>query len=262
MDISTILGIVAGLSLLLIAVVFGGDARGFLNFESFFITIGGTVAATLVNHPMSQILEAWKVVRVAFRRDSHDAMNTISMLVDMAEKARREGLLALEEEAQAIDDEFLEHAIQLLIDGVEPEVIQDILETEIDAIAFRHQLGQGIFETMGALAPAFGMIGTLIGLIQMLGSLQEVEKVGPGMSVALITTLYGAVLANLVFIPIAGKLGIRSKEEILCKEMIIAGILAIEKGENPRLVRERLLTFMSPDERNNFGYGHEKGLKA
>jgi chemotaxis protein MotA len=262
MDLSTIVGIVAGLSLMLVAIINGGNVRIFLDLNSFMITIGGTIAATLVNYPVSKLTEVTKVLRVAFRTERYDAMHTISMLVDMSEKARREGLLALEEEAQAVEDDFLEHAIQLVIDGVEPEVIQDVLETEIDAIYSRHQLGQGVFETMGALAPAFGMIGTLIGLVQMLSGLEDLDKVGPGLSVALITTLYGAVLANLMFIPIAGKLGVRSKEEIQCKEMIISGVLAIQKGENPRLVRERLLTFVSPNDRNGFNHGQERGIEA
>ena len=260
MDVTTIVGIVAGLAMMLIAIYDGGNVRVFLDFNSFLITVGGTIAATLVNYPVSQITETFRVLRVAFRQDRYDAMHTISMLVDMADKARREGLLELEEEAQSVEDEFLGHAIQLVIDGVEPEVIQDVLETEIDALYARHQLGQGVFETMGALAPAFGMIGTLIGLVQMLGALDDPERVGPGLAVALITTLYGAVLANLVFIPIAGKLRVRSQEEIQCKEMIISGVLAIQRGENPRLVRERLLTFVAPNERYTFNTNVDGGI--
>ncbi|NLL41740.1 MAG: motility protein A, partial [Firmicutes bacterium] len=173
----------------------------------------------------------------------------IDILVDFAETSRREGLLALEEKAQAIDEPFLQKGIQLVVDGTDAELVRNILEIELIFLEERHRLGQKIFEQMGALSPAYGMIGTLIGLIAMLGALDNPDQIGMGMAVALITTLYGSVASNLIFLPLAGKLGIKSDEEILLKQVMIEGILSIQAGENPRIVEEKLKSFLSPAER-------------
>lgn len=168
------------------------------------------------------------------------------MLV-FAEKARREGLLALEQDVMEINDPFLQKGIQLVVDGTDPELVRNILETKLTFLEERHQKGRGLFSTMGQLAPSFGLIGTLIGLIQMLSQLDDPTNLGSGMAVALITTLYGALLANLLFNPLAGKLRIRSLEEVLLKEVMIEGVLSIQAGENPRIVREKLNAFLATE---------------
>ena len=170
-------------------------------------------------------------------------------MVELAEQARREGILAIERHIDNIDDDFMKSGIQLAVDGSEPEVMRNIMENELNNLQNRHKLGQAIFTAMGMYAPAFGMIGTLIGLIKMLRTLDDPTQIGAGMAVALVTTFYGAVFANLIFLPIAGKLRTRSEKEVLERELIIEGILAIQSGDNPRIIRGKLLTFLAPSAR-------------
>lgn len=250
MDVSTVIGIVAGISLLLAAIAADGSIMGFWDVPSILVVLGGTVAATLVNHSLSDVRRVMGMVRVAFTRQAYSGIELIDQLVGLAEKARREGLLAMEEEAAQIEDAFLKKGIQLIVDGTDPDLVRSVLEIELAFQEERHRAGQGIFEDMGAYAPAFGMIGTLIGLINMLADIDDAEKIAPGMALALITTLYGSVLANLVFLPIAGKLRSRSNEEVLYRQIMMEGILSIQAGENPRLVEEKLTAFLSPQERN------------
>jgi len=250
MDIGSFLGILSGVFLLVYAIFLGGSLRAFIHIPSMMITLGGTLAATLINYPIRQVVGMLGVLKHAFVGKSVQPSEVISTLVRFAQKARREGLLALEEEAEALEDPFLQKGLRLVVDGTDPELVRNILETELAFLEQRHKAGQSIFETMGALAPAFGMIGTLIGLINMLGNLDNPEAIGPGMATALVTTFYGALAANLLFIPIAGKLRVKSGEEILLKEVIIEGILSIQAGDNPRIVEEKLKAFLSPHLRN------------
>lgn len=226
-----------------------GPLSSFLDIPSLLITFGGTLGAVLVQHSTDEILNLFRVLKVLFTEPSNSPLATIRILVGMAEKARREGLLSLEEEAEAFDDPFLQKGIQLVVDGTDPELVRNVLEIETAFVAERHKAGQEIFETMGAFAPAFGMIGTLIGLVQMLAHMDDPSMVGPGMATALITTFYGAFAANLLFLPAAGKLRMRSDREILQKQMIIEGVLSIQAGENPRIVEEKLKSFLSPRQR-------------
>ena len=168
------------------------------------------------------------------------------VMLRFALRSRREGILSLESDIDESDDEFLTKSLQIAIDGTSPEVMEDMLNTELSYLEKRHQQGQNILKTMGSLAPAFGLIGTLIGLIQMLSKIDDPSSVGPGMAVALLTTLYGALMANLICIPLANKLKVRTKEELLRKEVIIAGILSIQSGDNPRIVEQKLTNFLSP----------------
>ena len=180
-------------------------------------------------------------------------MGIIETLVSFAETARREGILSLEQQAATLEDKFLKTGITLAVDGTEPEHIRDIMTTEIEYVAERHKTGAGIFEAMGMYAPAFGMIGTLIGLIAMLAKMSDPSSIGPNMAVALITTLYGAFAANLIFIPIAGKLRARSAGEILVRELSVEGIMSIQSGDNPRIVEDKLKAFVSPSLRKASG---------
>ncbi|NLJ86187.1 MAG: motility protein A [Firmicutes bacterium] len=249
MDLATIIGVISGISLLVAAIAADGSLWGFWDVPSILVVLGGTVAATLVNHSLSDITRVLAMVKVAFTDRKYSGRELIDQLVGLAEKARREGLLAMEEEAAQIEDAFLRKGIQLIVDGTDPDLVRNVLEIELAFQEERHRAGQGIFEDMGSYAPAFGMIGTLIGLINMLADIDDAEKIAPGMALALITTLYGSVLANLIFLPIAGKLRTRSDEEVLYRQIMLEGILSIQAGENPRLVEEKLTAFLSPGER-------------
>lgn len=260
MDIATIVGLIAGTFLIINGMVGGGNSlASFFDLPSVFITIGGSTTAMLINFPFSQFVSAMQSVRWAFFTKPLSVADVIGQLVAFAEKARREGLLALEEEAQQTGDSFLQKGIQLVVDGTDPALVKDILEIEVSFVEERHKANKGFFEAWASLAPAFGMIGTVIGLIQMLQNLQDVSKIGPSMAVALITTLYGALMANFLFLPIAGKLGIRSGEEALMRQIMIEGILSIQAGENPRIVEEKLKSFLPPKERE--GIQRKKGTE-
>jgi chemotaxis protein MotA len=250
MDIATIIGITAGFALILSSIVLGGGMSGFINVQAMMVTIGGTIAATLITYPLSQVFGMLQVVKNAFLFKTHSTAEIINILVSFSQKARREGILSLEQEASEIDNAFLQNGIELAVDGTEPELIREILTTDLDKIETRHDYGQGIFVTMGTYAPAFGMIGTLIGLVQMLRTMDDPSTIGPGMAVALLTTFYGCIMANLLFLPIAGKLKSRSEEELLLKELMIEGILSIQSGDNPRIVEQRLKSFLAPGRRD------------
>ncbi|MGI6036932.1 MAG: motility protein A [Limnochordia bacterium] len=251
LDIATLGGIILGLALLLWAILINSPLSIFLDFPSVLIVLGGTIAATLINYPLRTIINVLRVTRVAFFHKQTSPEEMIATLVSFAEKARREGLLAMEDEADRLDEPFLKKGIQLVVDGTEPELVKGILEIELSFLEERHGMGQQVFQTMGSVAPAFGMTGTLIGLIQMLGEMDDPNTIGPALAVAVITTLYGVVLANLVFLPIAGKLKVRSEEEIQLREIMIEGILSIQAGENPRIVEEKLKAFLPPENREN-----------
>ncbi len=249
MDIATLIGLVAGFGLLIIAIVMGEGAIIFVSPASFLMVVGGMIGATLINYPLSDVLSVFATVKNAFIYKAHSPVTLIEKLVSFATVARREGILALESHATDAGDEFLEKSVQLAIDGTAPELIKDILTTELAFMEDRHAMGQSILSTMGAFAPAFGMIGTLVGLVQMLAVLDDPSQIGQGMALALLTTLYGAVMANLVFLPAAGKLKVRTSRELLAKEIIIEGILSIQSGDNPRVVEQKLKAFISPAER-------------
>ncbi len=249
MDLATIIGITLGTGLLLGAIALDGQVLSFWELKSFLIVVGGTIAATLVNFPLKELTGIVSIFKNSLVSKENDSTAMIHSLVDFAESSRREGLLALEEKAQSVDEDFLKKGVQLVVDGTDAELVRNIMEIELAFLEERHKSGQRIFEQMGAYAPAFGMIGTLIGLIQMLQVLDDPSLIGAGMAVALLTTLYGAVIANLFFLPLAAKLRLRSSEEIRYKEIIIEGVLSIQAGENPRIVEEKLKAFLPPDQR-------------
>ena len=250
MDLMTVVGILLGIGLVGWSIATQGDLIMFFNMPAIMIAVGGSFAALLINFQVNQVKLVFKVTQQAFFEKKKDTRETITFFYDLAQKARREGLLALEDDIHELEDPFLKKGLQMMVDGMEPELIKDILRTEIGALTERHRLGQELFRSWGSLAPAFGMIGTLIGLIQMLAALDDPESIGPGMAVALLTTFYGALLANLVLIPVAGKLSIRSDEEVMMKEAMIEGIIGIQGGMNPRVLQDKLKAFMPPGERD------------
>jgi chemotaxis protein MotA len=250
MDIATIGGIGIGFFVIIVGIVISGGVGGlfgFISIASVFITVGGSFAAIMVSNTMGRTFGLMKVAMNAVRIRPMEAGRIISMIVTFSEKARREGLLALEDDLDELDDEFLRKGIQLVVDGTDPEIIRNIMETELNHMQSRHNEGIKIFEDWGIFAPAFGMIGTLIGLILMLANIEDKSAIGPGMSTALITTLYGAILANLVFIPVANKLAYVNDQEILIREIMIEGTLSIQSGDNPRIVKEKLVSFLPPE---------------
>ncbi|MBI4560291.1 MAG: MotA/TolQ/ExbB proton channel family protein [Candidatus Hydrogenedentes bacterium] len=246
MDIATVIGLISAIGLTIISIMMGGPAGIFWNPPSLILVIGGTIASTLINYPLKDVLSVMGTVRKAFIHKSTSPESLIEKLVSFATVARREGILALESHASQAGDEFLERSVQLAIDGTAPELIKDILTTELAFMEDRHSLGQAVLATIGTMAPAYGMIGTLIGLVQMLTTMEDPSKIGAGMSVAILTTLYGALIANMFCIPAAGKLKVRTSNEMLTKEIIIEGILSIQSGDNPRVVEQKLKAFVSP----------------
>ncbi|MBW7997692.1 MAG: motility protein A [Candidatus Glassbacteria bacterium] len=246
MDLTTLIGLIAGLAVIVLGIQQGGTVLSFIDPASIFIVIGGTTSAVIVSYPINELVGVVNVVKKTIFADTQPVTETIATLVSFAERARREGILALERHMEEIEDEFLSKGIQLAVDGTEPELMRSILTTELDYVEKRHASGGGIMATCGSLAPAFGMIGTLIGLVLMLQTMDDPSTIGPKMAVALITTFYGALLANLLFVPMTTKLKRRSAEEILVKEMMIEGILSIQSGDNPRIVEQKLTSFISP----------------
>ncbi|RZB34914.1 MAG: chemotaxis protein MotA [Desulfobacteraceae bacterium Eth-SRB1] len=249
MDISTILGIIVGFGLVISAITMGGGASWFVNTPSAMIVLGGTFGAVLINYPISDILGVVKVARKVFFRKKLETEKVIKMLLDMSKVARRDGILALEDKVEDVKDSFFTKGMTLMIDGVEPVILSRILNTELEYISERHRLGAEIFTTMGNFAPAMGMVGTLIGLIKMLVQMDDPSSIGPAMAIALVTTFYGVILANLIFLPAAGKLKTRSNSELIQKQMMISGILSIQSGDNPRVLEDKLHSFISPGKR-------------
>ena len=246
MDLATIIGIVSAFALVFTAMTFGGSIVMFVDPASILIVIGGTIGVTLINYPMRDVLKLFSIIKHTFIYKISPVGKVIAQFVEFATKARREGILALESAMKDIDDPFLAKGLQLTIDGLEPGSIKEIMETEIDYISERHRLGAEIFMTMGTFAPAMGMIGTLIGLVQMLQNMSDPSSIGPAMAVAILTTFYGAVMANMIFLPMSGKLKNRSSEEVMIKEITLNGILSIARGDNPRVIEQKLHSFIPP----------------
>lgn len=246
MDLATIGGLVAGVVFLVVSILLGGSLSTFWNAPSVMITIGGAFSATLITYPLEKFLKSLKSVGLAFKNQIMNEGEVISKIIELSNVARKEGLLALEEAAESIHDEFLKKGILLIVDGTDPDLVRSILETELVFIQGRHKSVQEFWEKIAEMGPAWGMIGTLIGLVNMLKTLDDPSTIGPKMSVALLTTMYGSILANLFATPFAGKLKIRSGEELLLKEVMIEGLLSIQAGENPRVIEEKLKAFLAP----------------
>ncbi len=254
MDIATIVGMALANGLLLMAI--GPANLGyFIDVGSMLIVIGGTLASILINYPLDKVLGMVGVIKNTITFQGADLGVEIDRMVDFATIARRDGLLALEERLQEVNDPFLLRGIQMIIDGVAPESVRAILDIELEQLSARHSYGKGIIDALGAAAPAFGMIGTLVGLVLMLQNLDDPSALGPGMAVALITTFYGAYVANVFFLPWAGKLEARHKEEGIARALMVEGVLSIQAGENPNVIKERLVGFLPPKDRPVEGDG-------
>ena len=217
-----------------------------INPPSLVVVLGGTVGATLITFPLGDIMKVGAVVKNAFFSNALSPLDASRQIFDLANQARREGLLSLENTLESINDDFLLRGLQFAIDGTDPQVLRNIMETELIYVEERHNLGQDLFTMMNKYAPAFGMIGTLIGLVIMLNNMSDPTSIGPAMAVALVTTLYGALFSNLVFGPIAAKLKNRSQEESLYRQLVVEGLVLIVLGEQPRMVEENIKAFLAP----------------
>ncbi|AEH51840.1 motility protein A [Pseudothermotoga thermarum] len=253
MDISTVLGVLMAFGMILFGIISNRASLGiYYNLPSLFITVGGAIASTIASHPREKSFKIFKIMMSTFKELKVDNIGLIRTLVSFSEKARREGLLSLEEHLNEIEDPFMKKALQLVIDGTDPDLLKNMMETEMDLIEEDFAAEKALLDSAGAFAPAYGMIGTLIGLIAMLKTLNNPETLGPGMSVALITTFYGSLLSNAVFLPMAEKIGRRAAKILRQKQMILEGVLSIQAGENPRVLEEKLKSFLTNEEKQAY----------
>lgn len=254
MDLGTIVGLLIACAAIVSAILFSGDGVGaamaLINIPSILVVAGGTLGAIMASFPLARLFKIHSVVLKSVFHKSADPVETIQDLVRYAEVARREGILSLENLISEMKDPFIVRGVKMAVDGTDPELIRTIMETELEALMDRHAEGKSILDAVARVAPAFGMIGTLMGLIFMLRSMDDPSTIGPSMAVALITTLYGAMFANIFAGPLADKLAARDSEEVLIKTIIISGVMAIQSGDNPRVVESKLLTFVPPSRRD------------
>ncbi len=247
MELATIIGLVLGWGVMILAnTLDGGHLSSLWQYTAFLIVVGGTIGAAFISFPLKDMQNLPRVIGLTFQKSPYDAAALIPMLSGYADKARREGLLALETELAGTDDEFLRKGLQMVADGIDPHTVRELMETELTFIASRHAASFGILEAMGGYAPTMGIIGTVMGLIHVLGNLGEPAKLGSAIAVAFVATLYGVWTANLLWLPLATKLKRRSEEEILAREMMVTGILSIQAGENPQIVEDKLKGFLPP----------------
>lgn len=243
------IGLIAGFIMIVWSIKIAGDSVSFIDVPSIMITFGGSFCAILISFPFKSIVKIPNVLKALLFMPKDDRVGLIELFSSLSKKARQDGLLSLEDDISEIDNELLTSGLQMVVDGVEPDRIRETLELDLDAIERRHRIAQDVFSKWGDLAPGFGMIGTLIGLIIMLAELDDPSTIGSGMATALLTTFYGSLAANLLFIPIASNLKSQTDEEIFTGELIIEGILEIQAGSNPRVLEERLGTYLSPEEK-------------
>jgi chemotaxis protein MotA len=250
MDIATLVGLIFGTAVIAFAMLSDSDVSVFINIPGIMIVLGGTLAATLIKFPVGDCFRAIGLaIRKAFWQEADHPADLIQRARSLAEVVRKQNLIALENEE--IKNTFFKKGIQLCVDGHKPQFIRSVLTTDMNQSIQRHELGEKVFRAMGESAPAFGMIGTLVGLVQMLSNLQEPSAIGPAMAVALLTTLYGALIANLIALPIADKLQIRTQQEHINKSIIVEGVLGVQQGINPRILVELLETYLPSKKRNH-----------
>ena len=260
-DLASIIGLILGFALMFYGMInsnFGiAGIPFFLNFPSALITFGGTLGAVLASYSLKDFMAGIKSMGLVFKTPNFDTVGTIKQIIDLSNVARKEGLLALEETANNLEDPFMKKGIMLIVDGTDPELVRGILEAELVNVDARHQKNIGFWKQVGAMGPAWGMIGTLIGLVLMLQDMSDPDSIGPNMAMALITTFYGSFVANWLSAPVAGKLSANNDAEIQLKEIMIEGLLSIQAGENPRVIEEKLKSFLAPSVRDGMSEGGE-----
>lgn len=252
MDIASLAGMLLGLAMFVFGVLSNGGLSALGSMwdpASVLITIGGSISGTLGSFKLPDFIAGLKSITLTFKNEVQDPAEVIKNIIALSNTARKEGLLALEEAANGIEDDFLKKGIMLVVDGTDPELVRGIMETDLSCIEARHKKTIAFWEKWGELGPAWGMIGTLIGLIIMLGNMDDPDSIGPSMAVALVTTMYGSIIANWLCNPTAAKLKINNDAEMMMKEITVEGILSIQAGENPRVIEEKLKSFLSPSAR-------------
>lgn len=252
MDIASIAGFLLGVVMFIFGVLSNGGVaglQGIYNLPSIIITFGGSIAGVLACYKLNDFINGFKGITLIFAEKVADPAVSIKSIIDLANVARKEGLLALEEASNEIEDAFLKKGIMLVVDGTDPELVRGILETDLNNVEVRHKKVIGVWEKWAELGPAWGMIGTLIGLVDMLRNLDDASAIGPAMAVALLTTLYGSLLANWLCNPVAGKLKVNHEAEMMIKDITVEGLLSIQAGENPRIIEEKLKSFLAPSMR-------------
>ena len=256
MDIASLVGLILGAVMVVFGILSSGGniVEDFMDLPSVIITIGGSLAGTLASHKLADFIGGLKSIGLAMKEPSvGDASEVISNIINLSNISRKEGLLALEEATHDMDDEFLKKGINLVVDGTDPDLVRGILETDLINLEARHKKVIGFWEKWAELGPAWGMIGTLIGLVNMLKNLTDSSSIGPNMAVALLTTLYGSLIANWLAGPTAAKLKVNNDMEIMMREITVEGLLSIQAGENPRVIEEKLKSFLAPSDRDNAG---------
>ncbi len=256
MDIATILGLVICFAMVLVGVATSGGLQAlpsYFDIPSIAITFGGAFSAVLAANTLQSFISGIKSFGLILKVPKNNTAEMINNIINLSNVARKEGLLSLEEAAGELDDEFLKKGILLIVDGTDPELVRAIMETELVSMDSRHKARIGFWENVGSMGPAWGMIGTLVGLVNMLNNMEDASSIGPNMATALITTLYGSLLANWICAPVSNKLKSQNDMEMMQKEIMIEGLLSIQAGENPRVIEEKLKSFMSPNERAGSG---------
>ena len=265
MDIASVLGIVLCFAMCAYGIIDNAGIANigrYLDLPSAIITFGGAFFAVLASNSLADYIGGLKSFLLIFKGSNTDVKGMIQKIIELSNVARKEGLLSLEEAAGDLDDEFMKKGILLIVDGTDPELVRGIMETELVSIEERHTKKIGFWEDLGSMGPAWGMIGTLVGLVNMLNKMDDPSAIGPNMAVALITTLYGSLLANWLCAPVSSKLKENNGEEVMIKEIMIEGLLSIQAGENPRVIEEKLKSFLSPKDRQaqqEEGGGEEVG---
>lgn len=249
MDIASWIGLFGGLGVVIFGAFLGGSLGGLIDVPSVFITGGGSYMCLYLTYPLSYVIGIFGVLGRCFKTYDYGEKTLVQKLVSFSEKARREGILALEEEIQDLDDDFMRNGLRLVVDGTDGEVIRTLMENELNQMEARHNTWITLVNAWATLAPGFGMLGTVIGLIGMLSNLADKSSLGPNMAVALVTTLYGSMMQNWLFVPMAGKLGYQNNCEAKAREMVIEGVLSIQAGDNPRILAQKMLTYLSPKDR-------------
>lgn len=248
MDLATLIGLIGGFCFVIMAMVIGGSISMYFDVVSILIVVGGSTFVVLMKFTVSQFFGATKIAIKAFTYKTDSPEDLIAKIVEMADAARKGGFLALEE--MEISNSFMQKAIDLLVDGHDADVVRAALQKDIGLTDTRHDAGGAVFRSFGGVAPAMGMIGTLVGLVAMLSNMDDPKAIGPAMAVALLTTLYGAILANMVFFPIADKLALRREQETLNRRLIMDGVLAIQDGQNPRVIDNYLKNYLNEGKRS------------
>ncbi len=262
MDIASLIGLIMCFALMFYGITGSNGLSAIFSFidrDSIVLTFGGAFMCVFASNTVQSFVAGLKTFPLIFKLEKGNAAEMIRQIIDLSNIARKEGLLSLEEAASNIEDEFLKKGIMLVVDGTDPDLVRAILESEMDGISGRHKEGIGFWETLAAMGPAWGMIGTLIGLINMLKNLNDPSSLGPAMAVALVTTFYGSLLANWICAPVAAKLKMKDGQEYAVKGIEVEGLLSIQAGENPRIIEEKLKSFISPKERAAMGGGNEGG---